>query len=61
MGELESEKGETGRERDEIRQCCPVLTYMGRTSTVLYSAVLCPCHNITPRLTPTPGHQLPVI
>ena len=35
-----------------------VLTYMGWTCTVLYCAVQCPPHNITPWLTPTPGHQL---
>ena len=36
-----------------------VLTYMDGLAPVqdLYCAVLCPSHNITPGLTPTPGHQ----
>ena len=36
-----------------------VLTYMDGLAPVqdLYCAALCPSHNITPGLTPTPGHQ----
>ena len=58
-GELENE-----RERwDGQRWDQTAAAYMGWTCTVLYCSVQCPSHTITLAhwLTPTPGHQLPVI
>ena len=56
-GELENE-----RERwDGQRWDQTAAAYMGWTCTVLYCSVQCPHYTLAHWLTPTPGHQLPVI
>ena len=61
-GELERKVRRAEREmRSDSAQCSHIWAGPVLCCTALYCAVQCPCHNITPRLTPTPGHQLPVI